>query len=112
MAAGVPKAIALNSFGATTASKIPDRGPLGPRLAIWVLPRVRRIKTNGEINAPPCTWGARSGKGYGCANIVSAYTLDPIDGRVAPDATRQDDWNFSLQQNPIGAEVGYINVGK
>lgn len=69
----------------------PDRGPPGPRLATWVLLSVRRIKTNGEINAPPCTWGARSGKGYGCANILLAYSLDPIDGRVAPDATRQDD---------------------
>ncbi len=78
----------------------PNRGSPGPRVAIWVLPRVRRINTNSGINAPPCTWGARKGKGYDCANIVLGYNLDPIDGRIAPDATRQDDWNSSLEQNP------------
>ena len=66
-----------------------DRGPPGPRLALWILPRVRRINANGEINTPPCTWGARSGRGYGCANIASAYSLDLID-----------DWYFNLEQNP------------
>jgi len=78
----------------------PDKGPPAPRVAIWVLPRNRRIDTNSEINAKPCTWGARSGVGYGCADIVLAYGLDPIDSTVAPDAAGEDDWRFSLASSP------------
>lgn len=78
----------------------PDKGPPAPRIAIWVLPSWRKINTNSEINAAPCTWQGRAGLGYGCADIVAYYGLEPIDKRVAPDATGQDDWNFSLEPNP------------
>lgn len=80
--------------------KDPDKGLPKPRIAIWVLPRDKKIDTNSEINSKPCKWETRSGVGYGCHEIVAAYGLEPIDSSVAPDATGDDDWKFSLVKNP------------
>ena len=78
----------------------PDKGPPAPRIAIWVLPRGKQIHTNSEVNAAPCKWTSFSGVGYGCEDIIRSYGMDAIDSNVAPDATGENDWAFTIEANP------------
>ncbi|KAL8706773.1 MAG: hypothetical protein Q9201_000199 [Fulgogasparrea decipioides] len=79
--------------------KDPENEPQAPRVAIWVRPRDGQIGSS-EINARPCSWKGRSGSGYGCAEIIRDYGVDPIDQKAAPDSTGENDWKFSLETNP------------
>lgn len=88
----------LELFWASNLKQDPPIGPPKPRVAIWVLPGWKKIDTNSEINAPPCTWKSGANPGYGCHEIALAYNLDPIDSTVAPDAAG-DDWDFTLKRN-------------
>ena len=78
--------------------KDPDKEP-APRIAIWVLPRGKELGSS-EINAPPCTWGSRSGNGYGCADILHYFGVVAIDRNARPDPAGENDWEFSLEANP------------
>lgn len=61
-------------------------GPPNPRVA---------ITKDGKYNVAPCT--RATGSGYGCHDIVRDFGLDPINSNVQADASKQDDWQFSLQ---------------
>lgn len=88
----------LELFWAFNEKRDPPVGPPKPRVAIWVLPRNKQIDTNSEKNAAPCTLESRGDPGYGCREIALAYSLDPIDSTIAPDAAG-DDWEFTLEKN-------------
>lgn len=88
----------LEIFWAKNEKQDPPIGPPKPRVAIWVLPKHKQIDTNSERNVRPCTWESRADPGYGCQEIALAYSLDPIDSTVAPDAAG-DDWDFTLEKS-------------
>lgn len=76
----------------------PDKGPPAPRVAIWVRRQGRPV--GSERNTPPCSWYGFAGAGYGCADIIRAYGVEAIDKNAAPDPAGEDDWTFSLAENP------------
>jgi len=88
----------LELFWAKNEKQDPPIGPPKPRVAIWVLPKHKQIDTNSERNVRPCTWESRADPGYGRQEIALAYSLDPIDSTVAPDAAG-DDWDFTLEKS-------------
>ncbi|KAL8637943.1 MAG: hypothetical protein Q9226_009053 [Calogaya cf. arnoldii] len=73
--------------------KEPERGPPAPRVAIWVRPSGLPVGT--EFNAPPCTWESGANPGYGCHDVIKVYGIEAI-GRVAPDASKENEWRFRL----------------
>ncbi|KAI4197893.1 MAG: hypothetical protein LQ350_005652 [Teloschistes chrysophthalmus] len=78
--------------------KCPDRGPLVPRIAIWL--RAGRAKIGEERNAYPCSPDDdKVATQYGCSRVVHEFGIEPIDHKVEVDREGEEEWDFIVVEN-------------
>ena len=75
----------------------PPASNTSPRVAVWGRPSGALPNQNKELYFKPCSDPLVSG--YGCTRLVTTYGLKPVS-RQNPDPSGQDNWAFSMPDNP------------
>jgi len=82
--------------GGTEYTKPPTTNS-SPRLAVWGRPSPKTPTDGAEQMFPPCKDGT---EGWGCIRMVPAYGLKSIPDKKTPVVDGQDDWRFTVMDNP------------